>query len=240
MVLANLASGIRLRRQVVLAGLGVASLAVIANLVVLGDNYGRMSGWATRERGALAGFEVGGASADPSFRTGPGNTDITSLNSLQVGPYLSAVDAFGSPTYGPSGLADASEAARVAADQLLAKAEELRVIQVAHPPPAGGPPPRVSGGLGEGTATHGSCLTILDGGPSPPIDLPRPGVTISAPPGSAEAIGLRRFASSFSVSFPLGGTNLLLIRSDRSPRAWQAQFRGPMPVRVCGLSNRPP
>ena len=239
MVLADLLSGIRLRHPVVLAALGVGCLAVITNLVVLRHNYERMSDWATRARGALAGFEVGGSSADPGFVTGPSNTDITSLNSLEVGAYLSAVYAFGSPAYGASELAGASEEARVAADQLLAKAEELRPLAVAHPPPPGGPPPRIAAGSGAAATVKGSCLRVA-GGVSPPLDLPRPGVSIRAPAGTAETIGLRRFASSFPVSYQLGGTNALLIRSDRSPRPWQAQFRGPGPVRVCGLSGGPP
>jgi hypothetical protein len=238
MVLANLAGGIRLRRPVVLAALGIGCLAVIANLVALRHYYGTMSDWATRARGALAAFEVGGASADPGFTAGPGNTDITSLNSLQVGPYLSAVDAFGSPTYDASDLAGASEEARVAADQLLADAEELRLVAVDHPPPPGGPPPHVAGGTGTAATQRGSCLTLANtNGASPPVDLPRPGVTVSAPAGSAETVELRRFASSFPVRFQLRGTGLLLIRSDRSPRPWQLRVSGPGSTRICGIGG---
>ena len=241
MVIAELAGGIRLRRPVVLAALGIGSLALIANLVVLHHYYVRMSDWATRTRGALAAFQVGGASADPNFITGPDNTDIVSLNSLQVGPYLSAVHAFGSPTYGPSGLVGASEEARVAADQLLADAEDLRLVPVLHPPPTGGPPPRLAGGATGRAAPQGSCLTVLGGGgASPPVDLPRPGVSISGPAGPVETVELRRFASSFPVRYELRGISVLLIRSDRLPRPWQAQFRGTGPVRVCGLSGGPP
>ena len=83
MVLAELAGGIRLRRPVVRAALGIAGLAVIANLLVLRHSYGQMSDWATRARGAMAAFEVGGSSADANFTTGPDNTDIVSLNSLR-------------------------------------------------------------------------------------------------------------------------------------------------------------
>ena len=239
LVLGNALAGIRLRPSAVLAVLAAASLATAVNLAFLGHYYLHLSGRSGQELGALAAFQVGGASADPNFIVGPANTDITSLHSVQVGPYLSAVDAFGSPTYGAGGLAGASEEARVAADQLLADAEELRPVAVNRPPAPAGPPPRFVGGAGGLAAPQGSCLTV-PGGASPPVDLPRPGVTISAPGGSAETVGLRRFASSFPVSFPLGETNVLLIRSDRSPRPWQAQFRGPGPVRVCGLSGGPP
>ena len=239
MVLASLASGIRMRGAAILTALAVGGLAAISNLRDLHEGYQTRADLAARERGALAAFEVGGASADPGFTTGPANTDITAVGSLQVGPYLSAVDAFGSPTYGASELAGASEEARVAADQLLADAEELRPVAVNRPPAPAGPPPRFAGGAVGLAAPQGSCLTV-PGGASPPVDLPRPGVTISPPGDSAETVGLRRFASSFPVSFPLGGTEVLLIRSDRSPRPWQAQFRGPGPVRVCGLSGGPP
>ena len=236
MVLADLVSGIRLRRLAVFAVLAVSCLALITNLLVLRDNYERMSDWATRARGALAAFEVGGASADPNFVTGPANTDIVSLNSLRVGAYLSAVDAFGSPAYGASKLAEASEEARVAADQLLADAEELRLVPAARPSRPGGAPPRVAGEAGGGTALKGSCLTASGaGGTSPPIDLPRPGITVTAPAGAAETVGLRRFASSFPVRFPLRGSGVLLIRSDRSPRPWQLRVSGPGPTRICGI-----
>jgi hypothetical protein len=241
MVLASLASGFRVRGAAILAALAVGGLAAIANLAVLHKNYQGLADLATRERGALTGFEVGGASADPAFRTGPGNTDITSLNSVEVGPYLSAVNAFGSPAYGASELPNAPEEARVAADQLLADAESLRLVPVDRPPPPRGPPPQVAGGSGAATAPRGSCLTVGGAGAaSPPIELPRPGVTVSGPAGSAEAVELRRFASSFPVDFQLRGTGVLLIRTDRSPRPWQAQFRGPGPVRVCGLAGGPP
>ena len=237
MVFAELASGIRLRRPVVLGILGIGCLATIANLAVLRYNDEKMSDWATRARGALAAFQVGGGSADPNFITGPENTDIVSLNSLQVGAYLSAVDAFGSPAYGASALAGASEEARVAADQLLADAESLRLVPIAHPFPPGGPPPRFAPGAGGGATPRGSCLTVTgSGGASPPVDLPRPGVTVRAPAGAAETVELRRFASSFPLRYQLRGAGVLLIRSDRSPRPWQLRVSGPGLTRICGIA----
>jgi hypothetical protein len=237
MVLASLASGIRVRGAAILTALAIGGLAAIANLGVLHDEYGKRADLATRERGALAGFEVGGASADPGFTAGPQNTDIIPLYSVSVGPYLSAIHAFGSPAYSGSELLEAPEDARVAADQLLARAEELRLTALAHPPPAGGPPPVVADGSAK-TAPLGSCLTVPGaGGPSPPVALPRPGVTVSGPPGSVETVELRRFASSFPLRYELRGTGVLLIRTDRSPRPWLLRLSGPGPTRICGIGG---
>ena len=186
--------------------------------------------------GVLAGFEVGGASADPGFTAGPHNTDIIPLYSVAVGPYLSAIHAFGSPAYSALELLKAPEDARVAADQLLARAEELRLTAVDHPPPAGGPPPVVADGTVTTAAPLGSCLTVPGADDaSPPVDLPRPGVTVSGPVGSVEIVELRRFASSFPVRYELRDTGVLLIRTDRSPRPWQLRVSGPGPTRICGI-----
>jgi hypothetical protein len=235
MVLASLASGIRVRGAAILTALAIGGLAAIANLRVLHDEYGKRADLTTRERGALAGFEVGGANADPGFTAGPQNTDIVPLYSVSVGPYLSAVHAFGSPAYSASELLEAPDDARVAADQLLARAEELRLTAVDHPPPAGGPPPVLADGTTNTAAPLGSCLTISGGSGSAPVALPRPGVTVSGPPGSVETVELRRFASSFPVRYELRGTGVLLIRTDRSPRPWLLRVSGPGPTRICGI-----
>jgi hypothetical protein len=240
LVLGNVAAGVRLEPSAVLVALGVACLAALANLAVLRHDYVGLANRAIDERGALAGVEVAGSEADPNLILGSSNTANAALTSLGVGPYLSAVDAFGSPTYGTSGLADASEGPRVAADQLLATAEHLTPIPVQQLPSASGSPPQLVAAPGRPPVPRGSCLT-LDTRRGPAIvTLPRPGVTLDPRSGSPEAIGLRRFATTFSLSFSLRGPSVQLIPSDRSSQPWQAQFRGPGPVRVCGLSGGPP
>ena len=212
-----------------------AGLAVITNLVVLRHDYGRMSDWATRARGALAAFEVGGASADPGFTTGPANTDIVSLNSLQVGPYLSAVDAFGSPATArrsspaprrrPASRPTSSSPTRRSCGWCRSTAHPRRAVR-RRVSPAGpaGPPLR-----GEAASPSPARRCLPTGRPaSPRSDGQRAR-------GSAETVELRRFASSFPVRYQLRGTGVLLIRSDRSPRPWQLRVSGPGPTRICGI-----
>jgi hypothetical protein len=140
-----------------------------------------------------------------------------------------------------SGLLAAPENARVAADHLLAQAEELRWTAVDHPPSAGGPPPVVADGTARTAVPLGSCLTLPGAGDaSPPVELPCPGVTVSGPVGSVEIVELRRFATSFPVRYELRGAGVLLIRTDRSPRHWQLRVSGPGPTRICGIGAGQP
>ena len=71
------------------------------------------------------------------------------------------------------------------------------------------------------------------------VTLPRPGVTLRTQSGSPEALGLRRFATTFPLSFELRAPSVVLIPDDGSPRPWQALLRGPGPVNLCGLSAGP-
>jgi hypothetical protein len=239
LVLGNGLAGLRLGASGTLAILGLAGIATIANLAVLHHDYAFLRDRAIDERGALAGLEVAGSRADPDLTLTTGNTSNGALDSLTVGPYLSAVEAFGSPADNLFELSTAPETARIAADRLNAQAEHFAPIPVRQLPPASGSPPQLVAAPGQ-PHPEGSCLT-LDTRLGPAIvTLPRPGVTVQPRSGSPEAIGLRRFATTFALSFGLRGSSVLLIPSDRSPQPWQAQFRGPGPVRVCGLSGGAP
>lgn len=239
LVLGNAVAGVRLGAPETLAILGVACVATIANLVVLHHAY---AGWRNRaidERAALAGLEVAGSRADPDLILHSGYTDNGALDSLTVGPYLSAVDAFGSPADDLFELGDAPETGRIAADRLIAQAEHLTPIPVQTLPTATGSPPQLVAAAGARPGPRGSCLTLnMRNGPAI-VTLPRPGVTLRTRSGSPEALALRRFATTFSLSFELRGPSVLLIPDDGSPRPWQALLRGPGPVTLCGLASGP-
>jgi hypothetical protein len=237
LVLGNAVAGVRLEARETLAILGVSGVATIANLAVLHHEYGFLRDRAIDERAALAGLEVAGARADPNLILGPGNTDNTALDSLSVGPYLSAMNAFGSPADSLFDLSSAPERARIAADRLNAQAEHLNAIPVRPLPMATGSPPRLVAAVGTRPVPRGSCLTLDTRSGPAIVTLPRPGVTLRSRGRSPEAVGLRRFATSFPVSFELRGPAVVLIPSDGSPQPWQALLRGPGPVTLCGLSG---
>jgi hypothetical protein len=243
MVAAPLASGLRARTASVGIVVGLVACGLIGNLSLLGSNHNKLAELAIETRGGLAGIELAGGSADPDLYLGPQNTEITNLNSLQVGAYLSAARRFGSPAYDPSQLARAPEAARAAADQLLATTQGLSLVPVEHPPKPAGPAPRpVVPAQIAPAIRRGSCLPLSSaGGVSPVVALPRPGVTIRSPAGVHQEVRLRRFANgSFPVTLPAQGTEVLLIPTDRSARPWQLQVAGPAATTVCGLAATRP
>jgi hypothetical protein len=240
LVLGNAVAGIRLKAPETLAVLAVACVATIANLAVMRHDYSLfLRNRAIDERGALAGLEVAGSRADPNLVLLPSNTANTALWSLTVGPYLTAVDAFGSPADNLFELGDAPETARIEADQLNAEAEHLAPFPVRPLPSATGSPPQLVAAAGARPISRGSCLTLKTRSGPAIVTLPRPGVTLRARSGSPEALGLRRFATTFPLSFELRAPSVVLIPYDGSPRPWQALLRGPGPVTLCGLRAGP-
>jgi hypothetical protein len=236
LVAADLASGVRLRWPGVAIALGVAAFGTLGNLSVLHQWYDSQAGLTKQVRGGLAGLEIGADSASPDLVLNPENSDVNYLNAIRAGPYLSAVDAFGSPAYSQSELAGASETARVAADKVLAAALQLALRPTAQAPPPSGPAPTLVAPEGAVVARKGGCLTVHSvGRVSPIVGLPTGGAVLTAPEAPVQ-LGLRRFASE---SFPifartLRGSAVLAIPTDRSSRPWQLQLSGSGPVTVCG------
>ena len=129
---------------------------------------------------------------------------------ISAGPYLSAVDAFGSPADTPEEILRRPEDVRQAADVVLAHAERLALL------PARGARCQSAAGaelpLGPGTLTAAT-------GPGPAADLQ-----------------LRRFASrSRLVRFKVeGGTTVRLrVPRDRSTIPWRARLVGGQRARLC-------
>ena len=238
LVLGNAVAGVRLGATEILATLGVACVATIANLAVLHHEYGFLRDRTIDERGALAGLEVAGSRADP-FLTSIPATRRRGLFSLTVGPYLSAVDAFGSPADDLLELSHAPETARIAADRLNAQAEHLipdsgwlaadgdrqpaaarrcgrRATRPEGKLPDAQYTQRARGRHPAATGSHAPGRARLTRGPR-------------AAPVREHLRTLLRAPVAFCCADP----------GDRSPQRWQALLRGPGPVTICGLASGP-
>jgi hypothetical protein len=220
LVVADLAAGVvRPRSPGVIAGAFiVAAISVLGNISVLHDTYKGLTAVTPTIRGGMAGVEIEADSIRPDMTLTEQNSGFNYLEFFRAGPYLSAVDAFGSPAYSQSELATAPESARVSADLVMGS--------VLHPALMPGVRP----------AALGPCTTIPRGAAATPIEIRAGGgVFLQPAQGSTAQLSLRRFATgSFPVSAgELTGPGMLSIPADRSGRPWQLQVDATGPVTAC-------
>jgi hypothetical protein len=220
LIAADLASGMKLRRSGIVIGMGVAGIAVAANLSLLHQSYLTQAAGAPPIRGQLSALEIGADSIKPGLVV----QTTASRGGFPAVPYLSAVDAFGSPAYTQSELVSAPETARVAADRELAAVLGLALHPAAHPPRPGG---------------TGCRRVRTASGVSPVLNLPPAGVILEAPKDATSQVSLRRFATqSFPVSVgSVSGSAILAVPKDRSTRPWQMQIASAAPVTICGRTG---
>ena len=166
LVAADLAAGfVRPRAPAVMVGaFAVAGISVLSNISVLHDTYRGLADVTPTIRGGLAGLEIEADTVDPDLVLDEQNSGFNYTHMVRAGPYLSAVDAFGSPAYSGSELAGAPENARVAADLVMGAA--LRTVVEPGPRPSG----------------VGPCSTVREhGGAAPALEVP-PGAASSCSP----------------------------------------------------------
>ena len=141
-VAADLASGLfRPRAPAVVLVFGVAVAAVMGNFAALHETYRNFRYPTPTVRGGLAGLELEADAVDPALTLDQQNSGFDYVGSIQAGPYLSAVRAFGSPAYSPSELPRAPERAGMAADLVMGTALRLAARPTTNSPAAGEPPP---------------------------------------------------------------------------------------------------
>jgi hypothetical protein len=197
----------------VLAVVGaLVAVACLGNLQTLSAGAGGMRSAAVTVRAELGALELARDRAPFDFQP-----DTSRAPQVTAGPYLSAIDAFGSPAYHPRQLAAASEAEREAADAVL------RRLELGPLAPAWVP-----------RASDGACRAVAPGGD---IEVPRGGLTIVSAKRDVVAVRLRRFASAFPAD-PAGqvgggGASKLTVVADRSLAPWHVQLTGTRPARVC-------
>jgi hypothetical protein len=222
MILANLLKDVRPSRNVLLLCAAVTALAVGPNLVVLkqGGAYLKQQGVLTRSD--TAAIEIARRTVDPEFQLNPEIAGTPALVNVFAGPYLEAVDEFGSPSYSVSELRSAPEEGRRQADIVLSQA--LPLSTVTH--------------LGEFDpgADGENCVTIRGAIPS---EMPvSPGLTrIELAPGPQAAFTLRRFAvgeyPATTEGAPGASTTLLRVPRDAVAQPWRLHVEARQLARVC-------
>ncbi len=192
---------------------GIATAMVISALALVGNwrafdeprNFLEVNADITRTR--LAAAEVAGRAADPATKP---------ILGVTLGPYLGAVEEYGSPALDEGEIAAADEEVKVTVDKTF---EELYGLEAAA---AGSPD------------TH-RCVVLPPGHPSTTEIAPERAVVVV--PRGPTALAMRRYAE---VQFPvdLGGIEAgspaeIGVPADNSDVPWTLAVTSEEPARVC-------
>lgn len=240
MIAGELLRGVRLPWRA-LAGIGVvAALAIASNVSFLHQSYKSYRATSELERADLGALEIARDSVDPAFRLDE-QIALTAYVGVEAGPYLAAVDEFGSPAYTPAEIAAAPEPARRAADLVLSRALGITFTPApegaVESEPAGATTPAVVGDQ-VGWRTAGACVARDGGATTSVVELPPGGATLESGGGSPAEIHLRRFAvESFTIEagrVSPGAAATLVIPEDRAEEPWELEVRSNGPITICG------
>jgi hypothetical protein len=227
LIAAELLRGVRLDKRVLAAGTAVTVAAAVSGLFFLHDGYRVLNNITENERAKLAAVELGREHESRDFVI---NLEI--LVGFDAGTYFSAVDAFGSPAFSESQLAASDEANRVAADQLLAQADGIKLGPV---PPDAGQSAREAGSCHSlKDSRSGSATLVLGPGSYTFRARKLPVITAQVRPLVLAA----RFADEPSVnlgSLERGATAALNIPPDKSNRPWRLDLPAANAITVCKL-----
>ncbi len=221
LVAADLLRGLKLERRLAIPALAVVVAAVASNLLFLHESYESYERTSRLERADLTAVEIARNTVEPGLILSEDIAD-TGYVPVEVGSYLSARDAFGSPAYTEAELKAAPEEARIPADKVLAAALGVELRPVAAP---------------RGEALE-DCRTVeAASGEATVVTLPAGGALLRS--GGAGELSLGRFADAFPVqlgSLATGAWNELAIPADLSPRPWRAQLSPAGSLTICNLA----
>lgn len=209
--------GVRVPRAAAIAIVAFGAVGVLTNVKQLDNAEKFFSDYSPRARTALGAIEIARASVSPDYRPqleGLGDA-VPQHFPVEAGPYLEAVDRFGSFAFSGSDLLRQDVALRDAADQVLASAEGLSLR-----PATGAPPPA---GCTQ-TAAGESATRVL---PFGEIQL-----SVTQP----ARVRLGRFGVGYAVNLgelTPGTPARLSIPRDEEARPWRVQITGGGRTRVC-------
>jgi hypothetical protein len=209
---ACLAAGLRWRRPALIALFLLAAAGVITNVAELrsAGAFGRTE--AAGERAALAGFEIAGSNADPSYVPKAGPAPIAFWLNHTVGDYLEAAGRYGSIGYSPEQVRGLTEPLRELTDQSLVGALGLTLA------------PATENAAGRDCVRLGS-----DPGAEPSLDV-APGQSLALESSAAAAVQVGRFADTPKVpvgTLQPGEPMTLAFPADATPDPWVVSAAAP-------------
>lgn len=212
---AELLRGVKLGKRLLVAATAVTAAAAGSGLFLLHDGYLLDKTGSDLERAELAAAELGRGHGSSDFQITFGF-----FAGIDARAYLSAVDAYGSPAFSESQLAKASEPNRVAADGVLATAEQIKLT----PASIGEVPP-------------GRCERSVAGSSARALG---PGTyRLQTTTASHVGVAMSRFADLPSVplgSLPPGATFSVTVPTDHASRPWRLFAAGHGALAVCRTS----
>jgi hypothetical protein len=224
MILANLLKDVRWSRRALIVAALVTLASVGTSLSVLKFGRDVLRRQSELTRADLGAIEIGRRTVDPAFQLNPDVAGTPTLIDVFAGPYLSAVDEYGSPAYSVAELAAAPEKGRRQGDVALAKA--LPLSTVTHP---GAYDPRSAGE---------NCVAVEGRDAASSEVQIAPGLTrIELAPGPRAAFTLRRFAvARYPVSIegaPGNSVTILRVPRDAATQPWYLHVDARQSARVC-------
>jgi hypothetical protein len=217
LIAAELLRGVRLGRRTLIAATVVTIAAVLSGLVFLQKGYRLSRTAGDLERAKLAAVEIGRGQVRPDFVIA-----FDFLTVVDARAYFSAVDDFGSPAFDESELENSPDGDRIAADQMLVSAEQIKLQPLAP---------------GAGTVREGACRTVTGSPPSAtPLALSPGSYTLRARPARSTSVQLARFADGPSVNLGAlrpGSASFVSLPTDGSTRPWRLFSAGPSEILVC-------
>lgn len=243
MIAAELLRGVRIGRGALVAIFAVALASIAGNVYLLHGSYRSYHQISVLEKADLAAVEITREKVSPGFVL---SEDIagTGYVHIEAGAYLAARDAFGSPAYNQTELAEAPASAREAADKVIAAALEVALVPTTAAAIPHGPAPTASpSSSGVVAVPRSGCLTVAsEDGVSPQLRLPLDGALIEAGSVSIARVELARYsAEAFPVALagtvPAHSVVKLDLPPDRSSTPWRARLQTDSAAVVCGLSR---
>jgi hypothetical protein len=217
LVAAAALEGVRIPRPATVAIVAVGAVGVLTNIKQLDNAEQFFSDYSPRARTALGAIEIARGSVSPDYRPqleGLGDA-VPQHFPVEAGPYLEAVDRFGSYAFSGADLLRQDVALREAADRVLASAERLSLRPAAGVPAAA------------------SCEE-MPGGESATRVLPFGQVRLEATQPAEVRLG--RFGAGYPVDLgelTPGVPASLSIPRDEESRPWRIEIHGPGRTRVC-------